>query len=120
MCAVTIRETETACVGHTCTLQQSLVESMQDLECEAIEKEGWDCQCFLQACRAALQSCPPEAHGVLMYSLQLLTGNMSLTALLMTTPNQPLQLGNPPQNTPSNYVRDTHTSNGDQMMMLFV
>ena len=40
MCRVTIREVETTCVGHTCTLQQSLGESMQDLECKALEKKG--------------------------------------------------------------------------------
>ena len=59
---------------------------MQDLECEAIEKEGQDCQSFLEACGVALQACPPEAHGVLMYPLQLVTGNMSLADLLSTTP----------------------------------
>ena len=90
MCAVAIRWAETACADHANTLQQSLGESMQDLEQKAIEKEGWDHQSFLEACRAALQACPPEAHGVLMYPLQLLTGNMSLATLLVTTPDQPL------------------------------
>ena len=41
MYTVTIREAETACVGHTHSLQQSLSESIQDLEHEAIDKEGW-------------------------------------------------------------------------------
>ena len=86
-CTVIIREAETACVGHTHILQQSHGESMQDLEHEAIDKEGWDCQSFLEACRAALQACPPEAHRVFMFPLQLVTGNMSLAALLATTPN---------------------------------
>ena len=41
-CAATIREAEATSVDHACTLQQSLGESMQDLEHEAIEKEEWD------------------------------------------------------------------------------
>ena len=61
--AVAIREVEITCAGHTCTLQQSLGESMQDLECKAIEKEGQDCQSFLEACRVALQACPPKPMG---------------------------------------------------------
>ena len=36
MCAVTSREEETTCAGHAHTLQQSLGESIQDLECKAI------------------------------------------------------------------------------------
>ena len=67
---------------------------------EALGKEGQDCQSFLEACRAALQACPPEAHGVLMYPLQLLTENMSLASLLVTTPNWPLQLGTHPTTPP--------------------
>ena len=69
----------------------------------------------------ALQACPPKACGVLMYHLQLLTGNMSLAALLLTTPptghcNQETY----PHNSPSDHIRDTHTSNGDQMTMPFI
>ena len=66
-CAATIREAETACVDCTHTFQLSLDESMQDLECKATEKEGWDHQSFLKACGAALQACPTDVQGVLMY-----------------------------------------------------
>ena len=71
-CTAAIREAETACTDHTHTLHWSLDESMQYLECETIEKEGWDCQSFLETCGAALQACPIEVQGVLMYPLQLL------------------------------------------------
>ena len=87
--AVAIREAETASVDHAHKLQQSHRESMQNIEREAIEEEGWDHQSFLNACRAALQVCPLEACGVLMFPLQLLTRNMSLATLLVTTPSQP-------------------------------
>ena len=56
-------EGETACTDNAHTLQQSLDESMPDLECKAIEKEGWDHQSFLEACGAALQACPTEVQG---------------------------------------------------------
>ena len=36
----------------------------------------------MEACRAALWACPPKAHGVLMYPLQLLTGSMPLVSIL--------------------------------------
>ena len=80
-CTATIREAEAASADHAHTSQQSLGESVQDLEHEAIEKEGWDHQSSLEACGAALQACPPKACGVLMYPLQLLTENMSLATL---------------------------------------
>ena len=67
---------------------------MQDIEREAIEEEGRDCQSFLIACGAALQACPPEAHGILMYTLQLLTGNMSLATLLAISPQPSTRMGN--------------------------
>ena len=56
---------------------------MQTLEDEAVEEEKHACQSFLQACGAALQACPNAALGVCMYPIHLLTGNMSLTSLLM-------------------------------------
>ena len=116
-CAVTIREAETDCTHHAHTLQQSLGESMQDLECKAIEEEGLDCQSFLEACRAALQGCPTKACGVLLYHLQLLTGNMPLAILLVTSH---YNWETYPNNSLSDHVRDTHTFNGDQTMMPLV
>ena len=37
---------------------------------------------ILEACRAVLWTCPPNAHGVLMYPLQLLTDNVPLATIL--------------------------------------
>ena len=91
-CAATIREAEAAEVDHAHTLQQSLRESMQDLECEVIEKEGWDTKSFLEACRVGLQAC-----------LQLATA-----------------IGKPTPTTPHPTMSDIHTSNGDQTVMLFI
>ena len=99
-CAPTIREAETACTDHTHTLQQSLEESMQDLECKAIKKEGWDCQSFLEVCGAALQACPMEVWGVHMYPLQLLMGNMPLATLLATMAQLTIPIGRPTPTTP--------------------
>ena len=62
-CAVTIREVETACVDCAHKLQQWHGESMQNIEREAIEEEGWDDQSFLNACGVALQACPPKHVG---------------------------------------------------------
>ena len=56
---------------------------MQNLEDEALEVERYAHQSFLHTCGVALQACPNEALGKLMYHIHLLTGNMSLTSLLM-------------------------------------
>ena len=56
------------------------------LECEALVEEGCDCQVFMEACSATWWACPLNAHGVLIYPLQLLTGNVLLAAMLATTP----------------------------------
>ena len=58
---------------------------MLKLEHEALAEEGCDCWTFMEACGTALQAWPLKAHGVLMYPLQLLTGNVPLAALLATT-----------------------------------
>ena len=42
----------------------------------------------------------PEAHGVLMYTLQLLMGNMSLATLLAISPSHPPQWGHLPLQLP--------------------
>ena len=82
---------------HAWTLEESHKESMLELECEAIEEEGWDCQVLLEACGAVLWACLPKTHGILIYPLHLLTGNVSLAAILgMQLPpyNWLLQTGN--------------------------
>ena len=66
-----VREAEAACMAHTFDLQQAHGETMQALEIEAIEDDRWACQSFLQACGVALQACPVEALGVLMYPIKL-------------------------------------------------
>ena len=43
---------------------------------EAWEKEEYTCLLFLDACGAALRACPVEAHGILLYPLQLLMHNI--------------------------------------------
>ena len=53
------------------------------------------CQSFLLACGAALQACPNKALVILMYPIDLLTGNMSLTGLLMATPQLNISSRNP-------------------------
>ena len=86
-CMTAVREAEAACVAHAFALQQVHGETMWALESDAIKEEGWGHQSFLQAC-GALQACLAESLGVLMYPIQLLTGNMSLTALLTAAPQQ--------------------------------
>ena len=78
---------------------------MLELEHEVIAEEGQDHWVFLETCRAVLQASPPKAHGVVMYCLQLLTGNVSLAAILgmlATTPQlataerEPMSTASPP------------------------
>ena len=83
---VTVKEVEAPCATQAQALEKSHKERMLKLEHEALAEEGHDCQTFMEACSTALQVCPFEAHGVLMYPLQLLTSNMQLAAMLATTP----------------------------------
>ena len=68
---------------------------MQALEDKALEEERHSHQSFLQACGVALQACPHEAIGILMYPIHLLTGNMSLTGLLTAAPQLPISSRDP-------------------------
>ena len=81
-CAAEIREAESYSAAQACSIQQSHLEGMQSLKTDALEEEGRDHLSFLSACGAALQACPPNVLGILMYPLHLLTGNMSLATLL--------------------------------------
>ena len=94
-----IREVEATCADCTHTLQQLHSNSMQGLEGEVIEK-GRDCQSFLTACGVPLQACPTEAHGILMYPLQLLMGNMSLATSLGHLPQASTAIEKPTPATP--------------------
>ena len=68
---------------------------MGNLEVEALEVEKCTHQSFLQSCGAALQACPSDALGKLMYPIHLLTGNMSLTGPLMATSQLIIKLQDP-------------------------
>ena len=91
----TVRKAEAASAVQASKLQQTHQETTQNLEDEALEVEKCACQSFLQACGAALQACPNEALGKLMYPIHLLTGNMSLTGPLMATSPLIIKLWDP-------------------------
>ena len=95
-----IKEAEAHCATQAYNLEQSHVESRLKLEHEALAEEGCDCLVFEEACGAALQACPLKAHWVLMYPIQLLTGNVPLAIMLATTP-QPATVGREPPLTAS-------------------
>ena len=81
-------------------------------------QEGQDHQVFLEACGAVLWACPPKAFGVLMYPLQLLTGSMSLAAILGMASYHPTtsysRQGTDINSLPTYSVRDA-TPNQNQM-----
>ena len=83
-CEVTIKEKEVCHATQAYTLEKSHEESMLNLEHETLAEEGHDHQAFMEACSIALWACPLKAHRVLMYPLQLLTGNMQLATMLAT------------------------------------
>ena len=88
--ATAVREVEAAGAVQSSKLQQTHPETMLALEDKALEGERHSHQSFLQACGVALQACPHKALGILMYPIHSLTGNMSLTSLLMATPQLPI------------------------------
>ena len=75
-----IKEAETHCATQAYDLEQLHAESVLKLEHEVLAEEGHHCQAFVEACSASLWACPLKAHGVLMYPLLLLTGNVPLAA----------------------------------------
>ena len=93
--ASAVRKAEAASVAQSSKLQQVHQETIQTLEDEAIEEEKCAHQSFLWACGVALQACPNEALGVVMHPIHWLTGNMSLTSLLMATPQLTIRLRDP-------------------------
>ena len=116
-CMVEIREAESYSVAQACSMQQSHLEGMQHLETDALGEEGRDHLSFLSACGAALQACPPNAFGILMYPLHLLTGNISLATLLFpphqasTTREESTLLSTPVATTPSPGAKQPHLPN---------
>ena len=79
---------------HTCTLQWSLDESMQALEHEAIEKERWDHQSFLEACGVGFTSLSHRSLGDTHVPLAVANGECVLSHPFgCYHPNWLLQLG---------------------------
>ena len=64
-----VKETEVHHATAACALQQAHRDSVLMLEHEVKVEEGWDCQAFVEAFQVAVQACPPEIHGMLMYPL---------------------------------------------------
>ena len=95
-CTTNIRKVQSCCVENAHSIQQLHAEDMQCLEMATMEEEGKDCLSFLVTCGMALQTCPTEAHGVLMGPLQLLMGNIPLATLL----NIPPRCASPGTNLP--------------------
>ena len=83
--ATRIRKAEAVNVVQASKLQCQHQEAMQNLEEEALEVEKHSWQSFLQACGAALQACPTNALGKLMYPLHLLMGSLSLPGFPLAT-----------------------------------
>ena len=104
-----VRKAEAARAVQTSKLQQVHQETIQTLEDEGIKEEKCACQSFLWACGAALQACPNESLGVLMYPIHLLTGNMSLTGLLMAAPQLTIR-SRDPISSPSHPRRPSTTT----------
>ena len=94
---------------------------MLKLECEALAEEGCDHWAFMEACSTVLQAWPIKAHGVLMYPLQLLTGNVPLAAMLATvgweppSTTTPLTVSRMP--TPQTRTKWQHCSSNQEAMM---
>ena len=79
-----------------------------------MEEERQTYQAFVEASGAAMGSCSPETQGALLYTLQLLTGNVPLAALLgmLTTVQLWVMADEEPAPTaPSQDARDASTTN---------
>ena len=108
-CTTAVREGEATRAAQTSKLQQTHLETMQALEDKAIKEERHFHQSYLWACEVVLQACPHEPLGIFMYPLHLLTGSMSLTGLLMATPQLPIR-SRDPISSPSHSRRSTTTT----------
>ena len=75
LCSTAIREAEAQGASQAGSLQQSHTKTLQCLEEEAIKQESKGQLNFLSACQAALQASPPEFHGMLVSSYQVLLGH---------------------------------------------
>ena len=90
---------------------------MLELECKVIAEEGQDHWAFVEACL-------PEAHRVLMYPLQLLTGGILLVSIFGNA-SYHFTIGYSGQGTdlysfPTNSVRHINTPNWNQMAVLLI
>ena len=82
-CARTIREVETASTEHTC-----FAASSQGQYGGSGKGGGARLPIFPNCLWGCPKDLPPGAHGVQMYPLQLLTGNMPLATLLAFPPQE--------------------------------
>ena len=107
--ATAVREAEIARVVQISKLWQTHLEVMWAQEDKVFKEERHSHQSFLPACGAGIQACPHKALGILMYPLHLLTGNISLTGLLMAAPQLPIS-SRDPISSPSYSRRPTTTT----------
>ena len=96
----TIKEAEDCHTAWVHALQQSHREGILKFESEALEKEEHTHLLLLEACRATLRACLIEAHGVLLFPLQLLMGNILLASLLTAAPQPAPLVREPPSTIP--------------------
>ena len=90
---------------------------MEDLECEAIEKEGWDHQSFLEACGWLYKPVPQKSGGTHV-PLAVADGEHVLSNPFgYYFPTGHSNWDTHPHNFPYNHIGDTCTSKRDQTMM---
>ena len=77
-----IKQAEVCHTVTASTLQQAHRDGVLALEHQMKAEERQGCQAFVEAFGVAIQACPPENWGILLYLLQLLTGSMLVAALL--------------------------------------
>ena len=85
-----IKDVEVHHKNTDCALQLDPWDNVLVLECEAKVTEEWDHQAFAEAFGVALQACPPESHGALLYPLLILTSHRPLAAILGMSPTTQL------------------------------
>ena len=74
-----IRDAETQRASQAKLLQREHGKVMQDLEMQAIQKEGRSQTNFLSACQAALYTNPAEIKGMLVASYNVLLGQAPMS-----------------------------------------
>ena len=77
-----MREAVACCSTTATTLEKAYKSNIMALEWVAKVEEGREQQAFAETFWAVLQMCLPEAQGTFMYPLQLLTGDVPITAIM--------------------------------------